>query len=55
MKAGFAWWFRKNATKDKELEAPESEARKAKRGLWVDRDPVPPWEFRALMRQGQTR
>ena len=36
MKAGFAWWFRKYAPKDTELEALESEARAAKRGLWAD-------------------
>jgi micrococcal nuclease len=52
VKAGFAWWFRNYAPKDKVLEVLESEARAAKRRLWVGRDPVPPWQYRALMRQG---
>lgn len=46
VKAGFAWWFRKYAPKDRVLEALESEARAAKRGLWADPHPVPPWEWR---------
>lgn len=50
VKAGFAWWFRRYAPKDRELEKLESEAREARRGLWVDADPIPPWEFRRLSR-----
>ncbi len=44
--AGFAWWYRKYS-KDRSLEALEREARTARRGLWAEPDPVPPWEFRA--------
>lgn len=44
--AGFAWWYRKYST-DRGLEALELEARTARRGLWADPDPVPPWDFRA--------
>ena len=46
VKAGFAWWFRRYAPHDKDLERLETEARDAKRGLWVDPEPIPPWEFR---------
>ena len=46
VKAGFAWWFRKYAPKDSVLEGLESEERHTKRGLWVDRDPVLPSEYR---------
>jgi endonuclease YncB( thermonuclease family)/methylphosphotriester-DNA--protein-cysteine methyltransferase len=46
VRAGFAWWYRKYAPDVKELEKLETEAREAKRGLWVDPDPVPPWEWR---------
>jgi len=46
VKNGFAWWYRYFANNDKELERLESEARKAKIGLWKDKNPVPPWEFR---------
>ncbi len=54
VKAGFAPWFRKYAPKDKELDSLESEARHAKRGLWAEyREPVPPWDYLTLMRQGR--
>ena len=43
---GFAWWYRKYST-DRSLETLEQAARAAHRGLWVDKNPVPPWEFRA--------
>jgi endonuclease YncB( thermonuclease family) len=55
LKASFAGWYRKYAPKDKELEALESEAREAKRGLWVDPDPVPTWDYRALREFESTR
>jgi micrococcal nuclease len=50
VKAGFAWWFRRYAPHNRVLEKLESEAREAKRGLWVDANPVPPWEFRRGLR-----
>ena len=43
---GMAWWYKKYAPKNKDLEKLESEARKAKRGLWTDAAPVPPWQWR---------
>ena len=46
VRAGLAWWFRKYAPADKALEHLEQEAREAKRGLWADPNPVPPWEHR---------
>ena len=55
VKAGFAWCYRKYAPRDAELEALESEARHAKRGLWVDPHPIPPWEYRALIRERRPR
>ena len=44
--AGFAWWYRKYAPNDRTLKALETGAREAKRGLWVDKNPIPPWEWR---------
>ena len=45
VRAGFAW-YRQYARHDTELERLEAEAKTAKRGLWADKDPMPPWEFR---------
>lgn len=46
VRVGMAWWYRRYAPKDTKLAALEAEARAAKRGLWVDANPIPPWEFR---------
>ncbi len=43
--AGLAWWYQKYS-RDPLLERLEAEARKARRGIWSDAHPVPPWEFR---------
>ncbi len=46
VKQGWCWWFKKYAPNDSVLKDLETEARKKKLGLWVDAQPVPPWEFR---------
>lgn len=43
--AGYAWQY-KRYSKDSEYADLEAEARTAKRGLWQDNNPVPPWEWR---------
>jgi len=48
VKNGFAWWYRQFAKKDKTLPKLEEEARKARRGLWSQKNPIPPWKFRRL-------
>lgn len=45
VKAGYAWHFTRYS-RDPTLAAAEREARAAKRGLWQDRAPVAPWEWR---------
>ena len=45
LKAGFAWHFKKY-NKDAELANLEIQARKSKRGLWSDPNPIAPWDFR---------
>ena len=50
VREGMCWWFRKYAPHDKELVWLEIEAREAKRGLWADPHPVPPWEWRRRSR-----
>jgi micrococcal nuclease len=46
VEGGWCWWYRKYAPGDTELERLEKEARDAKKGLWADPQPVPPWEWR---------
>jgi micrococcal nuclease len=41
-----AWWYRKYAANDRVLARLEDEARQAKRGLWSQAAPKPPWEWR---------
>jgi micrococcal nuclease len=50
LKAGLAWWYR-DYSKDNRLGVIESEARKARLGLWVDSKPIPPWVFRRRPRK----
>src|SRR5215472_5489537 len=45
VKAGLAWWYKKYS-KDETLGALEQEAREAKRGLWAETNPIPPWVYR---------
>lgn len=42
---GMAWVYTQY-NKDRSLVTVETQAKAAKRGLWADKDPVPPWEFR---------
>jgi endonuclease YncB( thermonuclease family) len=46
VRAGFAWWFRRYAPDDRALASLEAEARAARRGLWAEAGPIPPWEWR---------
>ena len=48
IRAGFAWVYHTYCKKPVCLEwkREEDEARAAKQGLWTDKSPVPPWEWR---------
>ena len=46
VKQGWCWWYRKYAPGDTVREGLEKNAREAKKGLWADPQPVPPWEWR---------
>lgn len=55
VKRGFAWHYKKYQKEqppdDRQTYAAAELVAKAKRlGLWADKDPVPPWEFRASKR-----
>jgi len=43
---GWAWHFKRYSS-DKDLAAAEEKARAAGLGLWADKEPVPPWDYRA--------
>ena len=46
VRLGMAWVFRRYASKGSPLFQVEEEARQAKRGLWIDATPTPPWQWR---------
>lgn len=46
VRRGLGWWYRSYAKKDVALARAETEAKNAGLGLWADKAPVPPWEFR---------
>jgi endonuclease YncB( thermonuclease family) len=52
VKDGWSWWYRKYAPGNAELEKLETEARNVQRGLWIDPQHVPPWEWRKRTRRG---
>ncbi len=52
VRQGLAWHF-KRYSQDKVLAQLETEAREAKKGLWSDSDPIPPWEWREKIRRGE--
>ena len=55
VKQGWCWWYRKYAPRDTVLEGLEQEAREAKKGLWADSHPVPPWEWRKARENAEVR
>ncbi len=50
VKDGWCSWHRKYAPGDAQLEKLEAEAREAKKGVWADPHPVPPWAWRKFRR-----
>ena len=53
IRAGYAWHY-KQYNSDRELATLEKEARDAKRGLWQDKNPIPPWKVRQIRRSGKS-
>lgn len=45
LEQGMAWHY-KHYDHNARLSRAEEEARAGKKGLWADRDPVPPWDWR---------
>jgi micrococcal nuclease len=50
---GLAWHYRRYSD-DEQLAAAERAAKAARRGLWSDAAPVPPWEWRAAEKARKT-
>ena len=53
--SSMAWWYRKYANEQSSedqgrYEFAEQEAKAKRAGLWQDKNPQPPWEFRKLRR-----
>jgi endonuclease YncB( thermonuclease family) len=46
VETGYAWWYRYHARTRQDLEQAERAAREAGRGLWSDKSPQPPWDWR---------
>ncbi|WP_028455356.1 thermonuclease family protein [Chitinilyticum litopenaei] len=59
VESGHAWFYRQYAKKAlsrgefARYAAAEDAARQAQQGLWRDRDPTPPWEWRKQQREGR--
>ena len=49
VKAGYAWHFKKYSNNG-ELSNAEVEAKLKRLGLWIDENPIPPWVWRANMK-----
>lgn len=50
VEAGYAWHFKKYSS-DIQLANAEIEAQTKRLGLWVDENPIAPWEFRKKQKQ----
>ncbi len=48
---GWAWHYQQYSN-DAGLERSEQSARAARRGLWAEERPIPPWEYRSRQRSG---
>lgn len=46
LRAGLAWWYQRYAPHDVIYQTLEIHARDAGRGLWQERNPIPPWKWR---------
>jgi micrococcal nuclease len=54
VKAGFAWHY-KQYSKNEQLSDLEEEARVKRLGLWADKNPIAPWEWRRAKRNKSNR
>jgi endonuclease YncB( thermonuclease family) len=50
VRRGMAWVNERDAPKESPLHVVQADTRAARRGLWQDARPVPPWEWRRAKR-----
>jgi endonuclease YncB( thermonuclease family) len=50
VEAGAAWWYRRYAPRDADLQLAEARAKTDRRGLWAGEEPVAPWDWRTQRR-----
>jgi len=50
VKCGLAWHYVAFARNNTQLAEAQAEAQRKRRGLWVQPNPIPPWEFRREQR-----
>lgn len=58
VRSGFAWWYRKYSSEQSPVDrahyaAAEEKARTARVGLWADKAPFAPWEWRPMSKSTQ--
>lgn len=53
VKAGLAWWYQKYAPHDAQMKEAEALAKSAKKGLWIQPSPTPPWMYRKNKRSSK--
>jgi micrococcal nuclease len=46
IRAGLAWWYKRYSPNETAYKNAQRQARHAKRGLWAEPNPIPPWKWR---------
>lgn len=54
VKSGYAWWYEQYARNNKQLKMAQEYAKINRLGLWVQRDPIAPWDYRKGQRSSKT-
>lgn len=54
VKYGQAWWYSKYDPNDMQMQELEASARERRVGIWVDSNPLPPWEWRHVVRTSRS-
>ncbi|MCW5828445.1 MAG: thermonuclease family protein [Deltaproteobacteria bacterium] len=51
LEEGLVWWYRMALPHDPVLDKTEHQTRKLKKGIWSDRDTMPPWAWRSRLEE----